>query len=130
MNLLFANFLMFLHFLWVAFMILGLPLGLWLRSPLLRWLHFAGMSLTALLALVGAFCPLTVWEDLLRAETDPSLSQHGSFLARHLSAVLYPAVKPWILRAASVMWGGITVAAMILVPPGSRVSPARAGSNG
>ena len=127
---LFADLLMVIHFLWVAFMILGLPAGLLLRSPWLRWIHFAGISLTALLALAGAFCPLTIWEDLLREESVPAFRHGESFLVRHLSTVLYPSIEPWILRAASVIWGGITAAAMILVPPSSRVSPAREGSNG
>lgn len=115
-----ADLLMILHFLWVAFMILGLPLGLFFRSPALRWTHFIGMSVTAFFAISGFFCPLTVWEEELRGRAVPGFGSSGSFLANHLSAVLYPAVEAWVTRAASAIWGGITLLAMVLLPPGLR----------
>jgi hypothetical protein len=114
-----ADLLMIIHFLWILFMIIGLPLGLWLRSPTLRWIHFAGMSVTAILAATGMYCPLTVWEETLRWETDPGFTYSGSFLARVLSPFLYPQVQPWILRTTTVVWGGLTLLFMIFKRPGS-----------
>jgi hypothetical protein len=113
-----ADLLMIIHFLWAAFMVIGLPLGLWLRSAALRWVHFWGMALTALFAATGMYCPLTVWEEWLRWKTDPGFSFEESFLAHHLSSILYPQIEPWMLRSASVFWGALTVLAMVVVRPG------------
>jgi hypothetical protein len=113
-----ADILMLLHFLWAIFMVIGLPLGLWLRSPTLRWVHFGGMMATAFFAAIGMYCPLTVWEETLRWEADPGFTYGGSFLARALSPILYPRIEPGIIRAASVMWGGLTILSMILKQPG------------
>ena len=115
-----ADLLMTMHFLWVLFMVLGLPVGLLTRWPTLRWLHLAGMMITASLALTGAQCPLTVWEELLRRHVDHSFTFDGGFLAHYLSFILFPRVDPWILRGASVLWGVLTVAAMIVIKPVKR----------
>lgn len=115
-----ADIIMLLHFLWVIFMILGLPLGLMLGSPTLRWIHFAGMTVTSLIAAAGIFCPLTAWEEQLRRVADPYFSFEGSFLARHLRPILYPNISPALLRWASVGWGVLTVASMVAWRPGKR----------
>ena len=122
-----ADLLMILHFLWVLFMILGLPLGLYLGSPALRWAHFSGMLLTAFFAATGMYCPLTTWEEALRWQGDPGFSYGESFLARHLAPVLYPRIQPWVIRAASLAWGLVTLLSMVLKKP---VSPFRQRGNG
>ncbi len=109
---------MIIHFLWAAFMVIGLPLGLILKSPTLRWIHFWGMAVTAFVAAAGMYCPLTVWEESLRWETDGNFHFEGGFLAHHISSILYPEIEPWILRGVSVFWGMLTVLAMIVVKPG------------
>jgi hypothetical protein len=116
-----ADLLMIIHFLWTAFMVIGLPLGLYLRSPVVRWAHFSGMALTAFFAATGMYCPLTVWEENLRWGTDPGFTYGGSFLANHLSSILYPQIQPWILRSASVFWGALTVMAMMVIKPVRKV---------
>ncbi len=113
-----ADLLMVLHFLWAAFMVLGLPIGLLVRSRALRWTHFAGMLATSLVAATCAFCPLTLAEEFLHRYSDPGFTYRGSFLAHHISRVLYPGLEPWVLRAATIAWGASTCLAMVIVPPG------------
>lgn len=108
---------MIIHFLWAAFMVIGLPLGLILRSPALRWIHFWGMMITTFIAAVGMYCPLTVWEEMLRWKTDQSFHFNGGFLAHYLSSILYPQIEPWVLRGASILWGALTVLAMVVIKP-------------
>ena len=115
-----ADLLMTIHFLWAAFMVIGLPLGLLLRSPTLRWVHLGGMAITAIIAAAGLYCPLTVWEESLRWQADQSFNFEGGFLAHNLSSILYPQIEPWILRSASVLWGALTVLAMVVVRPGRK----------
>lgn len=113
-----ADLLMIIHLLWAAFMVIGLPLGLLLKSPTLRWVHFWGMAITAFFAAAGMYCPLTVWEETLRWGADRSFSFEGGFLAHHLSSILYPQIEPWILRSASVFWGVLTLVSMAVRWPG------------
>ena len=125
-----ADLLMIIHFLWAAFMILGLPIGLITHSSALRWTHFIGMLITAAIAMTGAYCPLTIWEEILRWEGNSGLTHSDSFLAHHMSKVLYPNLEPWIIRAASVIWGVITLLAMLLVPPRAGVRPGKGAFQG
>ena len=113
-----ADILMVMHFLWASFMVIGLPLGLLMRSRTLRWIHFAGMSVTAFIAAVNAYCPLTIWEEILRWDSEYEFAHRGNFLANHLSNILYPNVEPSIIRLGTVLWGVATLLAMILIPPG------------
>lgn len=114
----YADIIMIVHLIWVLFMILGLPLGLWLRSTTLRWIHAGGMAITAFFAATGIYCPLTTWEEALRLNTDPGFGHEGSFLARYLSAALYPQAEPWILRIITILWGLLTFWGMIVIKPG------------
>lgn len=113
-----ADAFMIFHLLWVLFMILGLPLGLWLRSPTLRWVHFGGMAITTFFAATGTYCPLTVLEETLRWKSNPGFSYGGSFLVRFLSPILYPQIQPWVIRMASVVWGMLTLLCLFLKRPG------------
>jgi hypothetical protein len=113
-----ADIIMIIHLLWAIFMIIGLPLGLLLRSPLLRWAHLAGMVFTGFFAVLGMYCPLTTWEEQLRWQADPGFTYRGSFLAEHLSPILYPQIEPWTIRAASISWMTLTVLAMVCYRPG------------
>ncbi len=112
------DILMIIHLLWVVFMVIGLPLGLLLRSPLLRWAHLVGMIITGFYAILGMYCPLTTWEEQLRWQADPGFSYHGSFLAEHLSPILYPQIEPWTIRAASVTWAILTMITVVARWPG------------
>lgn len=125
MKILFADILMFLHLLWAVFMVFGLPIGLVIRSRVFRWVHFVGMTATALIAIINVYCPLTFLEESLRWNGNTALEHSGNFLAHHLSNILYPDVKPWFIRAATIAWGAATVIAMVLVPPGQNVSLGR-----
>ena len=70
-----ADLILLVHFALAAFIVLGLPmvwLGAWLdwrwtRRPGLRYAHAAAILVVAAEALAGSACPLTVWEDALRA---------------------------------------------------------------
>jgi len=113
-----ADLLMVVHLAWVIFMIVGLPLGLLVRSPTLRWIHFIGMMVTGTFAALGMYCPLTVWEEGLRQVSQPGFSYGGSFIARHLEPILYPDISPGILNIASVFWGLLTFISMLVWKPG------------
>jgi hypothetical protein len=115
-----ADFLMLIHLLWAAFMIIGLPLGIALKSPLIRWGHLFGMVITGFFAVIGMYCPLTTWEEQLRWQSDPGFSYRGSFLAEKLAKVLYPRIDPWIIRFVSITWMILTILAMFAYRPAKK----------
>jgi hypothetical protein len=122
MKLIFADILMVMHLLWAGFMVIGLPLGLYLRSSALRWIHFAGMFVTAFIAAINTYCPLTIWEEILRWGGEEGLTHHGNFLTHHISKILYPGVEPQTIRIATIIWGLATLFSMVLVPPGRQAA--------
>lgn len=85
-----ADALLVLHFLWIFFLILGLPLGLYFRLAWLRTLHAAGLILALALQLAGLLCPLTIWEESLRLREDPGFSYRGSFIITQMEKLVYP----------------------------------------
>src|SRR5207237_4355223 len=87
-----ADLLLGIHFAIAAFIVGGLVLvwagaalgWRWVRIAWFRYLHLAAIALVAAEALLGAACPLTVWEDVLRGGLRPA-----SFIARWAQRMLY-----------------------------------------
>jgi len=61
---------------------------------------------------VGSVCPLTLWEDALRAGTDGR-----SFVGRWTAQLLYYDFPEWIFTLAYVMYAAATLATLRLVAP-------------
>ncbi len=85
-----ADALLLLHFLWIAFLVLGLPLGWYFRLPRLRILHALGLALALALQLSHTLCPLTIWEEQLRTHQQSDFSYRGSFIISYLEELVYP----------------------------------------
>lgn len=115
-----ADLILLVHFALAAFIVLVLPLvwlGAWLgwdwtRKPVLRYTHAAAILIVAAEALAGAICPLTAWEDALRAGADS-----GSFVGRWLARLLYYDFPEWSFTLAYVLYAAATLATLRLVPP-------------
>ncbi|MBN1596510.1 DUF2784 family protein [candidate division FCPU426 bacterium] len=88
-----ADILLYLHFIWVLFMLAGFWLALWWRLAWLRLLHFAGLLLYILLGVLGWYCPLTIGEEYFRQQAVPGFSYQGSFLASWVEKLIY--VENW-----------------------------------
>ena len=63
-------------------------------------------------ALLGATCPLTLWEDLLRGGARPE-----SFVGRWVQHVLYTNAPEWVFTTLYTVWGALTLVTLRLVPP-------------
>ena len=82
-----ADFIVVLHFGFVLFVLLG---GLLLvKWPRLAWLHLPAVAWGAFVEFSGWICPLTPLENWLRTQAGEA-GYAGDFVARYLSAVLYP----------------------------------------
>ncbi len=95
-----ADLILALHAAYVLFVVGGLGLiwlGIWrgwrwVRHFWFRLLHLAAIGLVAAEALIGLTCPLTVLEDWLRSESDPSMG----FVARWVQRVLFWDFPGWV----------------------------------
>ena len=122
-----ADLILLLHFALAAFIVLGLPLVWigawrdwnWTRNRALRYAHAAAIVVVAAEGLAGTICPLTRWEDALRATTEGR-----SFVGRWVARLLYYEFPDWAFTLAYVLYAAATLATLRLIAPRrpSRVS--------
>jgi hypothetical protein len=119
----FADAVLALHFLFVLFVVGGLPaiwIGgarrwRWVRSFKFRVAHLCAILFVALEALLGIACPLTTWENVLRGNLDST-----SFVARWLGRLLFYSFPEWVFICAYVGFAGVVALTWRRIPPGHR----------
>jgi len=117
-----ADLVLVFHFFIAGFIVLGLILvwagalagWRWIRNPWFRYLHLAAIAFVAAEALLGAACPLTVWEDLLRGGARPE-----TFVGRWVARLLYYNAPEWVFTSLYVAWAAAALLTLRLVPPAS-----------
>jgi uncharacterized protein DUF2784 len=115
-----ADLILLVHFALAAFIAFGLPLvwlGAWLgwnwvRGRAFRYTHAAAILVVAGEALAGSVCPLTRWEDALRAS-----AEGRSFVGRWFARLLYYDFPEWVFALAYCLYALATLATLRLVPP-------------
>ena len=98
------------HLTLVVFLIVG---AWW---PGLRWAHDVAALATATVFLLGADCPLTVWEDALRG-----FATEKGFIELWLHALLFYDFPGWVFTAGYVFFAGVVAATWYWVRPAPRV---------
>jgi len=93
------------HGLFVAFVVLGALLVLWRRWVL--WLHLPAALWGAWIEFSGWICPLTPWEQALRARAGQG-GYAGGFIEHYLIPLIYP---PGLTAHAQTILGLVVVAA-------------------
>ncbi len=84
----FADLILFVHALIVAFVVFSLPLTLiggwrrwqWVQNPWFRFSHLALIVFIVAQTWLGELCPLTIWENDLRGAGGPGESFIGYWL--------------------------------------------------
>ncbi len=115
-----ADIVLIVHFLYVVFVVGSLPaiwLGAWLkwrfvRNPWFRYLHLAAILFVVAESLMGAVCPLTVWENALRQTTAES-----SFIQHWLHRILFYDVPESVLTMIYVLFAGLVAMTFRWIPP-------------
>lgn len=124
MQSLLADLILILHFAVVLFIVGGLALiwtgaGVgwrWVRNFWFRTAHLAAILFVAGEALAGVWCPLTVWEDLLRG----GARGEAGFIARWVHRILFYSFPEWVFTIAYVLFALAVIATFYLVRPASR----------
>lgn len=119
-----ADFILFVHVAFVAFIVFGLIFVLlgklfswqWVRSPWFRWAHVAGIGFVVVQSWLGAICPLTVWEMAFRQKAGDAVYS-GAFVAHWLESILYYQAPEWVFVLSYSIFGLLVAASWFWVRP-------------
>ena len=118
-----ADAVLALHVLFVLFVVGGFALILagarrwrWVRNRAFRIAHLAAILLVAAEALLGVTCPLTYWEDVLRAAG----REERSFVGRWLAWLLYYDLPEWAFALAYAAFALAVIWSWSAIPPRAR----------
>ncbi|WP_334078416.1 DUF2784 domain-containing protein [Microbulbifer sp. M83] len=119
-----ADLVLFLHVLFVAFVVSGLLLILvgrlrgwaWVHNPWFRLAHLIAIGVVVLQAWLGVICPLTTWEMALRARAG-EVTYTGSFIAHWLESILYYRAPAWVFALCYTVFGLLVVLSWFWVRP-------------
>lgn len=120
MRALLADVILVTHFLFVLFVVGGLPaiwLGAargwhWVRNLWFRVGHLAAIVLVTAESLAGIWCPLTVWEDALRGNRSDM-----SFVARIVHKILFYNFPEWVFTALYSAFAVAVAVTFWRIPP-------------
>lgn len=120
MNLLLADAVLIVHFAFVLFVTGGLAaiwLGAaagwrWVRNRWFRIAHLGAIVFVALEAIVGVWCPLTVWEAQLRG-----VRAEQGFVAQWIHNLMFYDFPAWAFTIAYVTFALAVALTFWLVPP-------------
>ena len=104
-----VDVIVFLHFAFVLFVVLGGLLALW--WPRIVWVHVPAVIWGALVEFTGWICPLTPLENRLRRAAGDTGYQ-GDFIAHYILPTLYP---NGLTRRDQLMLGAVALAINVAV---------------
>lgn len=121
-----ADFVVFVHVLYVGFVVVG-QLAIvvaapfrwqWARNPWFRFSHLAAIAIVAWEALNDIRCPITIWEEKLRALAGQDINVGQSFLGRMAHDLLfYDNVPEIFFNALHVAMFAVVVQGLLMYPP-------------
>ena len=119
-----ADFVVVVHFAFVAFVVFGFLLTLaggvrrweWVRSVRFRAIHLGAIGFVVAESLWGVTCPLTVWEQRLRNLAGQA-SYRGDFLATWVHDLMFFDAEPWVFTLCYCSFGAVVALSWLLVPP-------------
>jgi hypothetical protein len=126
-----ADSLAAFHFAYVAFVVVGelaILVGAafgcrWARNPWFRGLHLLAIAVVAMEAVFHIDCPLTVWENQLRAAAGQATSNE-TFVGQLVQTIFLNNL--WdqsVYEKIHIGFGLLVVATYILIPPRFRRTP-------
>jgi hypothetical protein len=84
-----ADLFVFIHFLWILFIILGFPLFFYFNLVKWRLFHLAALTVTIIMQLTRTICPLTYLEAYLKSKDLSHEIYPGSFIIEAIEEVIY-----------------------------------------
>jgi len=84
-----SDIILVVHFSWILFIILGLPVALAFGMRRLRIVHTVALVGTVIMQVTGTICPLTHLEEYYRRAAAPGFTYGGSFIVSWLRHLIY-----------------------------------------
>jgi hypothetical protein len=84
-----ADCVIFIHFLWIAFVILGFPVFLYLNWPRWRVFHLLSLIAMVIMQLTHTICPLTHLEAYLKSKGTSARVYPGKFTIETIERLIY-----------------------------------------
>ncbi len=84
-----ADFVIFAHSLWIAFVILGFPVFLYLNWPKWRIFHLITLIAMIVMQLTRTICPLTYIETYLKSKGESGRVYPGQFMIDTIEKLIY-----------------------------------------
>jgi hypothetical protein len=84
-----ADLVIFVHFLWIAFVILGFPIFLYFNLPRWRVFHLLALITMVIMQLTRTICPLTYLETYLKSKGESNRVYPGQFTIDTIEKVIY-----------------------------------------
>ena len=122
-----ADLVVGIHVAYVAYVVLGQLLIIlaapmkweWARNPWFRFSHLTAIGIVAYEAIRGLRCPLTVWEEQLRAACGQVFNGSETFMGRILHDIMFIENQPQIFFTT------MYIAVLVLVVQGLVMFPPR-----
>jgi Protein of Unknown function (DUF2784) len=121
-----ADALVAIHLAYVGYVVLGQVAIIiaapfkwqWARNPWFRFTHLAAIAYVAYEEFAGIRCPLTVWEEQLRALGGQAINSGTTFMGRMFHDLLFYENTPHIVFAVGhVAMAVLVLQAFIMYPP-------------
>lgn len=111
-----ADGILLLHFMIVAFIVVGFVLILvgiaagwrWVYHRAFRITHLAAIGIVVAQAWLGRLCPLTTWENAARRRAGQD-AYSESFVQHWLHRLLFYEAEPWVFTAIYTVFGALVL---------------------
>jgi membrane protease YdiL (CAAX protease family) len=84
-----ADLVIFIHFLWIAFVVLGFPVLLYLNFSRWRVFHLLALIAMIVMQLTETICPLTYLETYIKSKGASSRVYPGQFTIDTIEKLIY-----------------------------------------
>jgi hypothetical protein len=131
-----ADLVTVIHAAYVAFVVIGFVAILvgwaagwhWIRNFYFRLVHVAMILLVCCEAVIGTTCPLTVWENMLRAKGGES-GYSRDFVGYWLDSLIFYQAQPWVFTTVYLTFGALVLVTLWFVPMQRPTANRSAASN-
>lgn len=132
-----ADFVLFVHGLYVGFVLFGLLailMGMlckwnWIRNAWFRYTHLTMILVVTVEALLGIVCPLTTLENYLRGAANQSVRSQ-SFMGQLVQSLLFYQAPPWMFTVAYCAFFAVVLSTLFIAPPRKPINPRTTAGSG
>lgn len=127
MGVIIADGILVMHFLFIAFVLLGqagIVIGgvrhwAWVRQRGFRLVHLAAITFIVLQSWAGMLCPLTAWENSFR-RAEGETAYTGTFVSHWIGKLVYHDFPQWLFMIVYTLFGLVALASWFVVKPEMR----------